>query len=495
MRLSEVVAVSGEVAQTSARSAKIEILSGLLRRLDPSEVEAAAGFLTGAPRQGKVGVGWRTVYGIEAEGAPSPSIEIAELDAAIGEFASASGAGSNLRRREVLGGLLERATPEEADFIRRLFTGEMRQGALEGVMTEAVAKAAEVSSALVRRALMLSGKLPLTASLALAGGAEALRAVGLEVFRPVRPMLASTAEDVEEAMSGLGEASVEWKLDGIRIQVHRRGSDVRIFSRGLHDITEAVPGVARAMRGVDASSAVLDGEAIGLGPDERPLAFQDSLDDATKVRGFLFDVLHLDGEDLIDLSLDKRLGVLRRVAPDLSMPGAVTSDVSQARAVLEEALEHGHEGAVVKALDSTYVAGRRGKAWRKVKRHHTYDLVVLGPEWGHRRRQGWLSNLHLGARDPQSGSLMMVGKCFKGLTDELLKWQTEALLERETSREGIVVWVRPELVVEIAIDGVQTSTRYPGGIALRFARVRRYRPDKSPDQADSIATLQALRSA
>jgi DNA ligase-1 len=497
--LADVVSASKAVTETAARSRKVAILSDLLRRLDASEVPIAVGFLTGVPRQGRVGVGYATIYGIDTPSADEPTLVVDDLDEAIARVLAMTGSGSAARRREILEGLLARTTAAEADFVKRLFTGGLRQGALAGVMTDAVAKAAGVPLELARRALMLSGDLTRTAELALTSGEDGLRAVGFELFRPVLPMLASTAESAGDAIMGFQRASVEWKLDGIRIQVHRRGDDVRIYTRNLNEITGALPGIAAAVGRLPVAQAVFDGEALWMGEDG-PAAFQDTvsqIDGDAQLEGvvtFLFDVLHIDGEDLLDTPLETRAARLEAVAPNLRIPGTLTSDAATAERVLEEALAAGHEGIVVKDAASVYAAGRRGKAWRKVKPVRTYDLVVLGAEWGHGRRQGWLSNLHLGARD-ENGGFVMVGKCFKGLTDELLTWQTEALLERETARKGIAVLVRPELVVEIALDGVQASTRYAGGVALRFARVKRYRRDKTADEADTIQDLRALLPA
>ena len=494
--LADVVAVSQEVAATSARSRKVAAIAGLLRRLDADEVPVVVGFLAGAPRQGRVGVGYATVFGLREDAAAEPSLSVTDLDGAIEAIQAATGSGSAGMRREVLAGLLRRATGDEADFVRRLLTGELRQGALAGLMGDAVAKAADVPADVVRRALMLSGDLPRTAALALDRGEAGLREVGFELFRPVLPMLASTAETVAEAVAGFGLASVEWKLDGIRIQVHHRGHETRIYTRNLNDITEALPGIAAAVRRLPVRQAVLDGEALWMG-DDGPAAFQDTVSRIDRegapegVVTFLFDLLHLDGEDLLDAPLVDRAERLATVAPALQVPRLLTSDPDEAAHVLEQALEAGHEGVVVKDAASPYVAGRRGKAWRKVKPVKTYDLVVLGAEWGHGRRQGRLSNLHLGARDP-AGGFVMVGKTFKGMTDALLEWQTGELLDRKERQEGIAVFVRPELVVEIALDGVQASTRYPGGVALRFARVKRYRPDKNADEADTIDSLRAL---
>jgi DNA ligase-1 len=498
--LADVVSASKSVTDTAARSRKIAILADLLRRLQAGEVPIAVGFLTGVPRQGRVGVGYSTVYGLDVMPADDPSVTIAELDDLIARVLETRGGGSAARRRELLEALLSRATAEEGDFVKRLFTGGLRQGALAGVMTDAVAKAAGVPGELTRRALMLSGDLAQTAELAMTSGEDGLRGVGFELFRPVLPMLASTAESAGEAVGGFERASVEWKLDGIRIQVHRRGDEVRIYTRNLNEITGSLPGIADAVRRLPLAQAVFDGEALWMG-HEGPAAFQDTvaqIDGDAPLEGvttFLFDVLHVDGDDLLDTALESRRARLEAVAPELAIPGAVTSDPATAERVLDEALRAGHEGIVVKDASSLYAAGRRGKAWRKVKPVRTYDLVVLGAEWGHGRRQGWLSNLHLGARDAENGGFVMVGKCFKGLTDGLLTWQTEALLERETARKGIAVLVRPELVVEIALDGVQASTRYAGGVALRFARVKRYRPDKSAEEADTIGDLRALLPA
>ena len=401
------------------------------------------------------------------------------------------------RRKEILVELFGLATEPEADFVKRLFTGGLRQGALAGVMIDAIAKAAGVPGPIARRALMLSGDLTRTAEIALGQGEDGLRAVGFELFQPVLPMLASTAETVGDAVASFERASVEWKLDGIRIQIHRRGDEVHIYTRNLNDITRALPGIVAAVRQLPVEQAVFDGEALGMG-DDGPATFQDTvsrIDSEAPPEGvvtFLFDLLHVDGEDLLDTPLEQRAARLEAIAPRLKIPGVLTSDADEGQRVLDEALRAGHEGVVVKDAASPYGAGRRGKAWRKVKPVRTYDLVVLGAEWGHGRRQGKLSNLHLAARDPRTAGFVMVGKCFKGLTDELLEWQTNELLARETGRRGIAVLARPELVVEVALDGVQSSTRYAGGVALRFARVKRYRPDKSAAQADTIDDLRAL---
>ncbi len=495
--LADVVTASREVTDTSSRSQKVAILAELLGRLDPHEVPVAVGFLSGVPRQGRVGVGYSTIYRVENGPATEASLTVAELDRAIAEVQATTGSGSAAKRKQILAALLSRATRPEAEFVKQLLTGGLRQGALAGLMVDAVARTAGVAGELARRALMLSGDLTRTAEIAITRGEEGLREVGFEILRPILPMLASTAASVPEALASFERSSVEWKLDGIRIQIHRRADEVRIYTRNLNEITQALPGIVEAVRSIPVTRAVFDGEALWMG-DHGPAAFQDTvsqIDSAAPPEGivtFLFDLLHIEGEDLLDTPLEERAARLDEVAPRLRIPSVLTSDAETASGVLDEALRAGHEGIVVKDAASPYSAGRRGKAWRKVKPVRTYDLVVLGAEWGHGRRQGWLSNLHLGARNPRTGDFLMVGKCFKGLTDELLEWQTKELLARESGRQGIAVLVRPELVVEIALDGVQSSRRYPGGVALRFARVKRYRPDKSAAEADTIDDLRAL---
>ncbi len=508
MRFAEVVATSAAVGATSSRSAKAAALADLLGRLDPAEVEAAVGFLVGEPRQGRVGIGWRTLQAAsaDAESAGEPTLAVADVDAAITTLAGLSGSGSGTSRRDLLSDVFRRATAEEASFLARLLGGELRQGALGGVMTDAVARAAGVPATAVRRAMMLGGRLDTTASLALSAGLDGLQAVRLEVGRAVQPMLASTAASVTEAIEATDEAAVEWKLDGIRIQVHRSGENVVIFTRNLNDITERLPEVVEVVRRLPARTLVLDGEALVVDATGRPVMFQDTAGRvgaegrrSEAVLPHFFDVLHVDGRDLVDEAFSIRRAELDRVAGEWTVPGTATTEAAAGEAVARQALAAGHEGVVVKALSSTYEAGRRGKAWRKVKPVHTFDLVVLAVEWGSGRRQGWLSNLHLGARSDDGSGYVMVGKTFKGLTDEVLRWQTERFLglaEREEPwgerPETGVVWVRPEQVVEIALDGVQRSTRYPGGIALRFARVVRYREDKDAVDADLLSTLQAL---
>jgi DNA ligase 1 len=498
--LAALVDASEAVAATRSRTAKVGTLAEVLSRLADDEVEAAVGILTGTPRQGRIGVGWRTLAGLPPQPAAAPSLSVGDVDASLTALGGTAGSGSAARRRAALEGLLHRATGPEDGMLRRLLTGELRQGALEGMMAEAVAQASGVPATAVRRAAMLSGDLGATAAAALTGGADALADITLEVMRPVQPMLAAGAADVGEALVHTGEASVEWKLDGARIQVHRVGDEVRVFTRNLNEVTQRVPGVVARVREMPASRLVLDGEVVGLDDAARPKAFQQTMSSFGRRRddvagsglgAWFFDVLHHDGDDLIDVALAERLARLDAVAGGAAIPRRVTSRPEEAEAMLEQALAAGHEGIVVKAMGSTYDAGRRGGSWRKVKPVRTLDLVVLAAEWGHGRRRGWLSNLHLGAREAEGGRFVMVGKTFKGLTDELLAWQTEALLELEIERYDIEVRVRPQLVVEVAFDGAQVSTRYPGGVALRFARVRRYRHDKEPAEADTIGAVRA----
>ncbi|MGH9041570.1 MAG: ATP-dependent DNA ligase [Acidimicrobiia bacterium] len=497
--MAEVVTTSEAVAATPARGAKIAALAGLLARLDPAEVEPVVAFLTGEPRQGRIGVGWATLFRLAPIPAPEPTLTVGEIDQRLSEVLATTGTGSAGTRAGLLTDLLGRATASEIDFLRRLLGGELRQGALEGVMAEAVARAAGVPAAVVRRAAMLCGDLGRTAAVALTEGRAGLEAVGLQVGVPLLPMLASSSPGVAEAVSELGLSSVEWKLDGLRIQVHRSGDDVTVYSRNLNDITARVPEVVAVARELAADRFVLDGEALALGPGVRgvpeelgrPRPFQESMRKDERLLARFFDCLHVDGDDLLDRPLAGRLEALGAVAGPWRIPGVVTEDPAEGEAVLAASLAAGHEGVVVKAVSSPYEAGRRGKAWRKVKVAQTLDLVVLGAEWGHGRRQGWLSNLHLGARAPDGG-FVMVGKTFKGMTDETLRAQTARFLELETGRDGIIVWVRPEVVAEIALDGVQTSTRYPGGVALRFARLKRYREDKSPAETDTIETVRTL---
>ena len=499
MLLADLVDASARVAATRSRKVKLAALADVLGRAGAGEVGPAAAFLAGQLRQGRVGVGWALVSAVSVEPAPSPTLTVTELDETVARLAGLAGPGSATARTAALARLFGRATEAEADFLRRLLLGDLRQGALEALVTDALAAAVGVKVDVVRRAVMLDGDLSRVAEVAVSAGEEGLRGIGLQILRPVQPMLAATATDVGEAIGACGLSSVEWKLDGARIQAHRQGDEVRLYTRNLNDVTARLPGVVAVVRSLPATSVVLDGEVLGMGEDERPDQFQDTMSRFGRHDGagaglgvWFFDLLHLDGRDLLDEPLLERARLLDALAGPLRIPSIVTDDPAVAAEFAAGALAAGHEGVMVKGAQSRYEAGRRGSAWRKVKPVRTVDLVVLGAEWGHGRRQGWLSNLHLGARGPD-GAYLMVGKTFKGLTDELLAWQTERLLELETARDGIVVYVRPELVVEIALDGVQPSDRYPGGVSLRFARVKRYRPDKTPAEADDIETVRAIR--
>ena len=500
--LSEIADSSAAVAGTSSRLAKIEVLATALRDAGPAEVPIAVAYLSGELPQRQIGVGWATLRQA-APPADTPALTLTEVDAAFTAIGSVSGKGSVATRKQLVDDLLGRATAQEQSFLFRLLSGELHQGALEGVMAEAIARAAEVPSTEVRRALMLSGSMSTVAETALAEGRDGLREFGLRVGRPIGPMLASSAATIDEALARISPAAVEWKMDGIRVQVHLRDGEVRLFTRTLDDITGRLPDMTAQLAKLPARTAVLDGELIALREDGRPYPFQVTASRTSRRTGepaaglsaFLFDIVHLDGTDLIDHPGAERFSALARVVPEhLRMPRLVTSSVDEATAFFTESLAHGHEGVVVKSLDTPYTAGRRGAGWIKVKPRHTLDLVILAAEWGHGRRRGWLSNLHLGARDPVSGGFVMLGKTFKGLTDEMLAWQTERLLGLENSRDDYTVYVRPELVAEIAFDGVQRSPRYPGGIALRFARVLRYREDKAASEADTIDTVRAFLS-
>lgn len=498
MKYLAVVDVSQRVAATSKRSEKTELLAGLLRAAAPQEVPILVGLLVGEPRQGRIGVGWATLRDVraiaQASEAKQPSVTVVEIDDLFTTLAGTAGTGSQRDRERLLADMMTRLTAAERDHLARLFGGEVRQGALAGVVTDAVAKASKLPIADVRRAAMLLGDLGTAAARALAG--ESL-AVGLAPLIAVQPMLAGTAATVAEALLLTGPASVEWKLDGARVQVHRVGNDVRVFTRGLNEIGARVPEIVEAALTIPDGDFVLDGEALGLDADGGPLKFQDTMRAQSRLQPFFFDILYLGEKSTIDEPLSVRKKLLAETVPEsLRLPTldiANPADSAIAERFASAALTAGHEGVMVKALNAPYQAGRRGATWRKVKPVHTLDLVVLAAEWGHGRRTGWLSNLHLGAR-AESGTFAMVGKTFKGLTDELLAWQTTRLQQLAIGppESGYIQHVRPELVVEIALDGVQRSSRYPGGVALRFARVRRYRPDKSAAQADTIGRVQAM---
>jgi DNA ligase 1 len=504
--LADVVATSAAVAATRSRTAKAGAIAELLRRAGTDEVESVTAWLAGDPRQGRLGVGWRTLSRLVGVPAAIPSLTVAAVDEMLTELTEATGTGSVARRDATVTALLSAATADEQQFLVRLLTGELRQGALEGVVLDAVATAADVPAAAVRRAFMLSGRLPETAAAALAGGVEALQAARRQVGRAVRPMLASPGSSLDAALADLGtDVTVEFKLDGARIQVHKDGDVVRVWTRTLREVTDGVPELVDRVRALPCDTAVLDGETLALDDDGRPRAFQDTMsrfgsdatDEGVLLSPFFFDLLHLDGRDLLDEPLHVRLDALAQLLADdehavLRMPGVRSPSPEQAAGVLDGALDAGHEGVVVKALGASYAAGRRGKAWQKVKPVHTLDLVVLGAEWGYGRRSGKLSNIHLGARDPDGGEPVMVGKTFKGMTDRLLDWQTRTFPEHAREHTEWGLHLRPELVVEIALDGAQRSTRYPGGVALRFARVLRYRPDKTPAEADTVEAVRAL---
>jgi len=505
MLLAEIARASVDVAGTSSRLSKTKRLAECLAAAAPEEIGLAVSYLSGELPQGTVGVGWAALRDLP-ESAPDATLELLAVDATISRIQAISGPGSQAARRAELEALYACATETEQRLLTGLFLGELRQGALEGVMVDAVAQAAGVPGAQIRRAAMLAGDLAAVAQSALRDGADGLAGFRLTPLEPVTPMLAQTASDVSSALERVGSASVEWKLDGARIQAHRAGDEIRVYTRNLADITNRVPEIVDTLRGLDVSSIVLDGEAIALRPDGRPHRFQitmsrfgtkspvEELRKDTPLSPYFFDCLHLDGEDLLDGPAQRRIAALdASLPPAVVVPRVETDDPAVAQAFLDETLARGHEGVMVKSLDAPYEAGRRGSGWLKVKVAHTLDLVVLAAEWGHGRRRGKLSNLHLGARDP-AGGFVMLGKTFKGLTDEVLAWQTEQLLARQTRTEGHVVFVRPELVVEIAFDGVQSSPRYPGGVALRFARVKGYRPDKSAEEADTIDTVWAIHA-
>jgi DNA ligase-1 len=511
MRLSELVAVSNAVANTSSRLDKVARLADLLKRLAPEEIPIAAAFLSGSPVQGRIGVAGSMIAGAQsAAPAEEPTLDLHEVHTYFGRIAGTSGRGAAGTRAQLLSDLFARATHDERDFLIRLLFGELRQGALEGVLVEAIACAAGVPADRVRRAAMLAGTLPPVAAAALTGGDAGLGEFTLGLLRPIQPMLAETAADVGEALNELGDgdASFEYKLDGARIQVHKAGDEVRVFTRNLRDVSARTPEVVEAVRAMAPRELILDGEAIALRPDGSPHPFQITMRrfgrklDVDRIRETLplspvfFDCLFIDGQPLIDEPHARRMAALAGAAPaPLVVPRIVTASPAGAEAFLARALAAGHEGVMAKAVGGRYAAGRRGQAWLKIKPTRTLDLVILAAEWGHGRRRGTLSNLHLGARDEERGGFVMLGKTFKGLTDELLRWQTARFLELATERGDWVVHVRPELVVEIAFDGVQTSPRYPGGVALRFARVLRYREDKSAAEADTIDDVRRIHMA
>jgi DNA ligase-1 len=507
MLLNEIVETSNRTAAVSGRLAKIGLLAETLRHAEREEVDIAVAYLAGELREGRIGIGYAAlrdaVAGAEASAASV--LTLPEVDSALSDLAAIRGSGSASQRRRLLGNLLGRATTKEREFLFRLIIGELRQGALEGLRVEAVARAAELPVAEVRRAVMLSGSLQPVARAVLVEGRSGLAHFVIEMFRPLRPMLAQTADDAEDALGRFTPAGFEYKLDGARVQVHKSGSDVRIYTRELNDVTAAAPEIVEAIQVLAADTVILDGEAISFRPDGMPQPFQvtmrrfgrkldvEGLRQSLPLTARYFDCLFLNGTPLIDRPQDERILALATTLPaELVVPRLVTADPAAAHAFVEQALAHGHEGVMAKALDARYEAGARGAGWLKIKRTHTLDLVVLAAEWGNGRRKGWLSNIHLGALDPSTGNFVMLGKTFKGMTDKMLAWQTEKFKELAIGEGSYVVPLRPEVVVEIAFNDIQASPHYPGGLALRFARVKRYRPDKPPSEADTIDTVRAL---
>ncbi|MGE5639971.1 MAG: ATP-dependent DNA ligase [Clostridia bacterium] len=503
--LAELVRTSARVAENPGRLAKTGELAALLKRLAADEVELAISYLSGELPQGKLALGHAALAAARETGASVPQLALRDVDAVFTEVKGTKGKGAAARRDALVQALFARATAEEQDFLLRLVVGELRQGALEGVMLEAAAAAAEVPPEELRRAATFAGSLPIAAAAALREGRAGLARFSVKLMQPVMPMLAQPAKDAESALASLGRAMLDWKLDGARVQVHKKAGEVRVFTRSLKDITAAVPEIVATVSTFAAESLILDGEAIALRPDGKPHAFQTTMrrlgrkldDDATRrtlpLSVFFFDCLFADGKALVDRPLAERRATLEAIVPAANRaPALFTAEAAAATEFYAEALRRGHEGIMAKGPDTPYEAGRRGAGWLKVKRAHTLDLVVLAAEWGHGRRRGWLSNLHLGARDPDGGGFVMLGKTFKGLTDAVLEWQTRELLARKTGDDGWTVRVRPELVVEIAFNDLQQSPQYPGGLALRFARVKRYREDKKAAGADTIDTVRLL---
>ena len=505
MLLSRLAETRHALVATRSRNAKRDLIAAVLRDAAADDVEIVVSYLSGSLRQRRTGVGWKSLQSVPSPAAES-TLTVGEVDAAFAAIAQLAGPGSAAARAAAVEALLSRATADEQDLLRGLVFGELRQGALEAQVQEGLAVAFGVPVAAVRRAAMLMSSTTAAAATLLAGGLPALEAVGLQVGVGVQPMLAASAPDPDAAIGRSGlPALVDYKLDGIRVQVHRAGDQVTIFTRSLDDITARLPEVATIVRALPHQQLVLDGEVLSLRSDGTPEAFQvvasrtmSSVDVAALVRAsplqvFFFDLLHLDGRDLLDTPLRERLEVMgETLPPEISVPRRICTTPAEVASTFADAVARGYEGVVVKSLAAPYAAGRRDSAWVKIKPRHTFDLIVTAVEWGHGRRQGWLSNLHLAARDPASGELIMLGKTFKGLTDELLTWQTAKFLELEVRRTPGTVFVEPSLVVEIACDGLQASTRYPGGVALRFARVLRYRPDKDASEADTIDTVRAL---
>jgi DNA ligase-1 len=507
MELGRLVDVVEKVRATSRKLEKTALIADLLRQTTGREIELAALYLTGALPQGRIGVGGRTIQGAFPEGPPTGErLTLADVDRTFDAVAGAEGAGSAERKSRALRDLLARADGPERRFLGGLLMGEIRQGALDGIVQDAIARAAGLPPADVRQAAMYSGSLGEVARAALERGAAGLTPFSLRVLSPVAPMLANAAEDVGEALERLGEAAFEYKVDGARVQVHKAGDEVRVFTRQLQDVTARVPEVVEEIRALPVRDLVLEGETIALRPDGRPQPFQVTMRRFGRSKGveaarhelplssFYFDCLYVDGEGpLVGVPYSERTLRLARVVPERALlPRIVTADKDTAQAFLRQSLDAGHEGLMAKSQSAPYSAGQRGFHWLKLKSARTLDLVILAVEWGSGRRKGWLSNLHLGARDADSGQFVMLGKTFKGLTDEMLRWQTEKLLSLAVEKDEWVVRVRPEVVVEIAFSDVQESPRYPAGLALRFARVKRYRTDKSPAEADTLQTVREI---
>ena len=507
MELARLVEVVDRVRATARKTEKVGLLADFLRQTQDKETELTALYLSGSLPQGRIGVGWRMIDEAMPQSAVSRNpLRLVEVDQTFESIAAERGSGSSERKVQTLRGLFERASQDERQFVARLLIGEVRQGALEGLVLEAIAKASGLPQAKVRQAMMFSGNLGEVARVALEQGAAGLSRFTLRLLSPVSPMLANSAEDVSAVLERIGEAAFEFKLDGARIQVHRSGDEIKVFTRQLQDVTERLPEVVEWSRSLPVREIVLEGETIALRPEGRPYPFQvtmrrlgrtkkvESIRQELPLSSFFFDCLYLEGEGpLISLPYQKRIEVLSKTVSASSLvPRIVTNKAEEAERFLQGALKAGHEGVMAKSLIAPYVAGQRGYHWLKLKAATTLDLVVLAAEWGHGRRSGWLSNLHLGARDPESGQFVMLGKTFKGLTDEMLHWQTERLTMLEVERDSWTVKVRPELVVEIAFSDIQESPRYPAGLALRFARVKRFRPDKSATEADTIQTVTTL---
>ena len=509
MKLQELADVSTRVTRSTGRLAKIGHLAECLRRLEAREIPIAVAYLCGELPQGKIGIGWSMLRdAVAGPASDDPALTLADTGACFDAIRETTGSGSSRRRGELLAGLMARASETERDFLQRLVMGEMRHGALEGVMVEAVAKASGLPSRAVRRAYFVDGSLGRVASVALIRGEAGLSDFRLAPGRPILPALAQPCDDVAEALQQLGTAALEYKMDGARVQVHKVGSDVAVFTRALRNVAAAVPELVECVSALDVREVILDGEVLAFRRDGRPHPFQTTMRrfgrklDVAGVRRelpltpYFFDCLYLDGETLIDAPGRERVRALAATVPaPLRMPRMVTDSPAAAEEFFSAAVAAGHEGVMAKAPASPYETGERSRNWLKIKRVHTLDLVVLAAEWGHGRRKGWLSNLHLGARDPSAGSFVMLGKTFKGLTDAMLMEQTELLQRLETARDRHTVYVRPEVVVEVAFNDLQASPQYPAGLALRFARVKRYRPDKRAEQADTIETVRAIHAA